>query len=178
MMDGDAVYPDIPEAESAYPLAPHFFAKIPDGLGCGDTIEFAVSIHANEGSSTGGTVSAVAGEVIPEGGVALFEDFESGLPGTWSVVDGFGDAWTWYVDNATDPQGCTNTDPESPIAGNWMAIDSDCTGPGVQLDEQLITPPIDLGVAVTASVEFDHYFNASLNDLAEVDVRSSLTGGQ
>jgi hypothetical protein len=146
-------------------------------LVCGAPVDFAVSIHANEGSWTGGAVSQVAGEVILGGGVALFEDFEAGLPGTWSVVDGLGDAWTWYVDNAADPLGCSNIDPAFPIDGNWMTVDSDCTGPGVSMDAELITPLIDLGAAVTAAVEFDHYFNAGQNEVADVDVRSSLTGG-
>ena len=176
MLDWQASYPDLAEGTSAGSLAPHFTAKLPEGLACGGPVDFAVSIHANEGSWTGGAVSQVAGEVILGGGVALLEDFEAGLPGTWSVVDGLGDAWTWYVDNAADPLGCSNTDPAFPITGNWMAVDSDCTGPGVTMDEELISPPIDLGAAVTASVEFDHYFNANQTEVAGVDVRSSLTG--
>jgi subtilisin-like proprotein convertase family protein len=179
MLDWQANYPDLPEGASAGSLAPHFAAKLPEDLLCGDPLDFAVTIHANQGSWSGGTASRVAGEVIPGSGVALFEDFEAGLPGTWAVVDGSGDAWTWFVDNDADPLGCINLDPQFPILGNWMAVDSDCTGPGVPMDEQLITPPIDLGAAVTAAVEFDHHFNAGFagTETADVDVRSSLSLG-
>jgi subtilisin-like proprotein convertase family protein len=177
MLDWQASYPDLQEGVSSGSLAPHFAAKLPQGLVCGEPVAFAVSIHANEGSWTGGSVGQAAGEVIPGGGVALSEDFEGGLPGTWSVVDGFGDAWTWFVDNDSDPAGCSNIDPAFPIAGNWMAVDSDCTGPGTAMDEELISPPIDLVTALTAAVEFDHYFNANADEVAEVGVRSSLTGG-
>jgi subtilisin-like proprotein convertase family protein len=177
MLDWQASYPDLQEGVSSGSLAPHFAAKLPPELVCGEPLSFAVTIHANEGSWSGGTVEQGAGEAIPAGGVALFEDFETGLPGTWSVVDGSGDAWTWFVDSGSDPAGCNNVDPAFPIAGNWMAVDSDCTGPGVPMDEELISPPIDLGSALTASVEFDHYFNSGGGELAEVSVRSSLTGG-
>jgi subtilisin-like proprotein convertase family protein len=94
MLDWQASYPDLPEGSSAGSLPPHFTAKLPAGLVCGDPVDFAVSIHANEGSWTSGTMSRVAGEVIVGGGVALYEEFESGLPGTWTVVDGLGDAST------------------------------------------------------------------------------------
>jgi subtilisin-like proprotein convertase family protein len=177
MIDGDAIYPDIPEAQSAYPLEPNFTAKIPDGFGCGDTIDFSVSIHANEGSWAGG-VSQVIGRIIPGGGTALSEDFEGGLPVGWTVVDGLEDGNTWFVDNATDPSGCSNTDPNPPLAGNWMAVDSDCTGSGVPMDEEMISAPIDLSTALSAAIDFDHYLNHLGPETADLDVRSSLTGGE
>jgi hypothetical protein len=45
------------------------------------------------------------------------------------------------------------------------------------MDESLITPVLDLTPATTAAVEFDHYFNRYEAEVADVDVRSSLTGG-
>ncbi len=177
MMDGDAAYPDIPASASASPLAPLYLARIPDGLGCGDTIDFDVSIRANEGSWTG-SFSQVLGEIIPGNGSAMFEDFESGLPVGWTVVDGLTDGNTWYVDDVSDPGGCSNTDPGPPIAGSWMAVDSDCAGTGVTMDEELISPIVDLTTALTAAIDFDHYLRHLGPETADLDVRSSLTAGQ
>jgi subtilisin-like proprotein convertase family protein len=174
MMDGDAPYPEIPESEPAYPVS-DFAAKLPEGLGCGDTIDFAVSIHANEGSWTGAFSQGI-GEIIPGDGTALLEDFEGGLPTGWTIVDGLADGNTWYVDNAADPAGCLNTDPNAPIVGNWMAVDSDCTGSGVAMDEEMISAQIDLSAALSAAIDFDHYLNHLGPETADLDVRSSLTG--
>jgi hypothetical protein len=95
-------------------------------------------------------------------------------------VDGGSDGYTWYVDNAGDPGGCSNTDPAAPVAGDWLVADSDCAGSGVTLDEQLISGQIDLSAATTVSLEFDHWFrwySGGLDEKGDVDVRSSLTGG-
>jgi hypothetical protein len=45
------------------------------------------------------------------------------------------------------------------------------------MDESLITPPIDLSGVTNATLEFDHYFNQYEAEVADVDVRSSVTGG-
>ncbi|MCP3979766.1 MAG: S8 family serine peptidase [bacterium] len=177
MLKGDAAYPDIPESGSAHPLPPAFAAQIPDGFGCGDTIEFAVAIHADQGSWTGGFAQEI-GRTIPGVGTALFEDFEGGLPAGWTMVDGLADGNTWYIDNTSDPGGCSNTDPNPPLAGNWMTVDSDCTGSGVAMDEELISTPIDVSAALSVSLEFDHYYNHLGPETADVDVRSSSTGGE
>ena len=157
MLEGNAIYPDIPETESAYSLAP-FIAQIPDGIGCGDTLNFTASIYTNEGSWTGG-FSQVIGQIIPGGGTALSEGFEGGLPAGWTIVDSLLDGHTWFVDNAADPAGCANTDPNLPLAGNWMAVDSDCAGSGVVMDEEMISAPIDLSTALGAAIDFDHYLS-------------------
>ncbi len=93
------------------------------------------------------------------------------------MVDGQSDGQTWFIDDGTDPLGCANTDPSTPIAGSWAAVDSDCAGSGVAMDESLISPPLDLGSALTVALDFDHYFNRYQTELADVDVRSTLTGG-
>ena len=54
-------------------------------------------------------------------------------------------------------------------------------GGEVKLYERLITPLIDLGTALTVTLEFDHWFRWDPDNLDEqgvLDVRSSLTGGQ
>jgi hypothetical protein len=107
----------------------------------------------------------------------LNETFDSGeIPVDWNVVDGFGDGFTWFADDVFDPAGCVNIDPGPSIGGTWAAVDSDCAGP-VDLDEQLISPVIDLSSADAVTLEFDHYFNHFQGESADVDVRSSSTGG-
>ncbi len=108
----------------------------------------------------------------------LNENFDaSGIPGTWTVVDGGTTNDTWFADNVSDPMGCTTADPASPISGNWVAADSDCAGSGVTMDEQLITPVIDMSLAATVTLEFDHNLNYLGGEFCEVDVMSSNTGG-
>ncbi len=112
----------------------------------------------------------------------LSEDFSSGtIPPSWTVVDGSGDGETWFADDASDPEACFSPDPASPpFADSWAAVDSLCTSGGTRMDEELISPVIDLSGAVTATLEFDHWFawaSTRRDELADVDVRSSNTGG-
>ena len=46
------------------------------------------------------------------------------------------------------------------------------------MDEQLITPPLDLTTDPIVTLEFDHWFAAEATEVADVDVRSSATAGQ
>jgi len=93
-------------------------------------------------------------------------------------MDGSPDGFTWFADTPADPSGCASPDPASPIAGAWAAADSSCTGGGDRMDEQLITPPLDLTTDPIVTLEFDHWFAAEAAEVADVDVRSSATGGQ
>ena len=67
--------------------------------------------------------------------------------------------------------------PAAPIAGTWVAVDSSCTGGGDRMDEDLITPVLDFVDDPIVTLEFDHWFAADTGEIADVDVRSSLTGG-
>lgn len=124
-----------------------------------------------------------SGEAPPPRGAAVTffsEDFETaGIPSSWLIVDGGNDGKTWFADDASDPQGCGNSDPNPPVAGTWAAIDADCSG-FTLLDEALITPIIDLGAASRAVIAFDHFFRyyaGGPNEKGDLDVRSSATGG-
>jgi hypothetical protein len=67
------------------------------------------------------------------------------------------------------------------MGGSWAAVDSDCAGAGKQLSEELISPPLDLTEYSQVTLEFDHWFRRDQghqDEIAQVDVRSSLTGGQ
>jgi uncharacterized repeat protein (TIGR01451 family) len=161
---------------------PHFIAQLTDALVCGQVVEFQVDMVGNEGSWPA-TFQQRVGEIIAErSGVTLSEDFETGIPATWTVIDrsrgGGPDGFTWYADTVTDPNGCPGTNPAAPIARTWAAVDSSCTGGGDRMDEDLITPIMDFVDEPVVTLEFDHWFEADTSEIADVDVRSSLTGGE
>jgi hypothetical protein len=45
------------------------------------------------------------------------------------------------------------------------------------MDEALVTPLVDLTGATSASLQFDHWFRRYETEIADLDVRSSATGG-
>jgi len=144
-------------------------------------MEFQVDIIANEGSWSA-TTQQIIGELIPErSGAVLSEDFAAGIPAGWRVIDGSADAFTWFADSAADPAACGSPDPASPITGGWAAIDSSCAGGGTRLDEELISPVLNLVGDPIVTLEFDHWFEwdpQRRDEVADIEVRSSLTGGQ
>jgi hypothetical protein len=160
---------------------PHVIAQLTGALLCGQTVEFQVDMISNEGSWPA-TLQQMIGEVVAErSGVTLSEDFTAGIPPTWTVVDGFGDGFSWFSDDVSDPAGCGSPDPAAPIAGRWATVDSSCTGGGDRMDEELIAPVLDFVDEPFVTLEFDHWFEwapARRDEVADVDVRSSLTGGQ
>ncbi len=103
------------------------------------------------------------------GGVVPFEpfleDFNEGLPDTWTVIDGGSNAftWTWLTDDAG------NTLDDTP----FMMADSDAAGIGSTMDEQLISPVIEFTENADALyVEFDYIYQnlSSTNEYFAVDV--------
>ena len=89
------------------------------------------------------------------------ENFNSGIPAEWTIVDGGATADTWYGE--TDYSG-------DDIDGTPFAfVNSDAAG-SVDMDEELITPPIDASTASSLFLEFDHYFNSFGAEICNVDV--------
>jgi len=172
-----AVFPNIPTTGSAASVA-SFRAKLPSSLACGAPVTFNVSAQANEGGPwVTGTNPQAVGVVTPGTGTALNEPFTSGIPATWTIVDGGtggGAAATW---TSANPGARTFTSPlVSPVA----IVDSDNAGTGATQDEQLITPVLNLSSANSVTLEFDQYFrwySLGQDEKADVDVRSSATGG-
>lgn len=101
-------------------------------------------------------------------GVTFSEDFNAGLPGTWTVVNGGSGTDTW-----TDADTCSR----GIFPDTYMIVDSDCAGTGVSQDEQLITSVLDFSGSQSVILEFDHYLNYLAGESVEVHVRSSKTGG-
>jgi hypothetical protein len=104
----------------------------------------------------------------------FFEDFAGGLGG-WTVVDGgtgSGPAQTWTTAN---PGGRTLS-----LTEPFAIVDSDEHGSADTMDEELISAPVDVTGFATVSLQFAHDFNwfsGGNDEQADVDVRSSATGG-
>jgi len=178
MVDGSATYPSIVGQANADSNAPHFTAQLPSGLTCASSIGFDVTINSDQGSWSSSYAQQI-GQTVQVGGTAFTENFAAGIPAGWTVVDGgvgTGAAATWTTAN---PGARPIT---APMVAPVAIVDSDNAGDiaGVLQDEELITPTINLSAAVTATLQFDQFFrwfSGSLNEVADVDVRSAATGG-
>ncbi len=96
-------------------------------------------------------------------GTPIDENFDSGIPGTWTVIDGGASADTWFGE--TDYLGST-------LDGTpFVFVDSDAAG-SVAMDEILESPEVNTAGATSLTLEFDHYYNDySLGtEIADVDV--------
>jgi subtilisin-like proprotein convertase family protein len=179
MVNDTATYPNLAGDTSADSIAPHFTAQLPTDLACGSSVSFQISVNANEGSWSNSFNQAI-GQVFTGTGTAFGETFATGIPATWTVVDGGvggnAPATTWTTAN---PGARTIA---APMAAPVAIVDSDIAGSaaGVTQDEQLITPAIDLQTVLTATLHFDQWFrwySGGLSEIADVDVRSILTAG-
>ncbi len=118
------------------------------------------------------TITNVGGEdlsyfiaIQANSGVLLDENFDSGLPSDWQIIDGAGTGYTWvnrtdYNSNSIDDTG-------------FMFIDSDQAGAGVNFDDELITPTIPCSGAQSLYLDFDQYYNyysSGGEEKADVDV--------
>jgi subtilisin-like proprotein convertase family protein len=175
MFHATASFPDLPAGAAADSLAPHFTVFLDPSMPCGTTIAFQVAINSDQGSWTGSFTQFVGRSIFGVGRV-LNETFDSGIPATWTVIDGGsggGAASRWTTNNP----GVRTILP--PMAVPAAVIDSDAAGPGATQDEALLTPVLDMSAATTAVLQFDQFFrtlSAVSGESADVDVRSSVTG--
>jgi lysyl endopeptidase len=171
-----ASYPNIGLAGTAAGVT-SFKAALPASLACGTTVAFDVHVTANEGAWSSSSSPQQVGVAVLVGGTALNETFAGGIPVTWTVVDGGaggGPAATWTTAN---PGVRTIT---SPLTAPVAIVDSDEAGDLASQDEQLVTPVLDLATATSVTLEFDQFFrwyNLGEDEKADVDVKSSATGG-
>jgi V8-like Glu-specific endopeptidase len=102
----------------------------------------------------------------------LFEDFSGGIPMDWTVEDGGlggGVAATWTTDNPALRA--------IPLPHPFAMVDSLLAGFEATQDEGLITPVVDCSAWPDVRLQFAQYFAALGDEIIDVDVRSSLTGG-
>ena len=170
------VYPDIPADGTADSAAPHFGVYLPTSLACGGNVAFQLSVATLQGGWSGSFTQFI-GQATNGTGRVLDEHFDSGIPATWTVLDGGGGggaASKWTTDNP----GVRAI--ASPMLVPVVTIDSDAAGPGATQDESLLTLVLDLSTATAASLQFDQFFRwfaGGSGENADVDVRSSVTGG-
>ncbi len=176
MDDATASFPDIPAGASVESVSPHLTAHLPTSLACGGTVSFNISVQTNQGTFPG-TASDVAGRATNGTGRVLSEGFDNGIPATWSIVNGGTDANAGSTWTASNPGVRTIAPPmKVPI----VTIDSDAAAPGELMDDSLQSPVLNLSTATSAVLQFDEFFRwfpGGLNETADVDVRSSITGG-
>lgn len=172
--NGAVDFGDIPATQSVPAMSP-VEIQIDPGATCG--AEFAVDITNLMGTSSGPfDLTGVAGGQLgmADLDIRFSEDFASGL-GAWTIIDGgagSGPASTW---TDQDPGGRNLLDPP------FVIVDSDEFGSGSGvMDEELISPVIDASGASELFLEFDHnfrWYDQGGDEQADVDVRSSATGG-
>ncbi|GBC84707.1 Cell wall-associated protease [bacterium HR11] len=120
-----------------------------------------------------GSVTADVQKVTVIETPVLTEDFSGGIPASWTIVNGGTCTATW-----TDTNPCSRS-IGPPFSGTFAIADSDCAGSGCGvMDEQLITPSMDLsactGPGKNVWLRFSNQYN-NLGDVADVDV--SIDGG-
>jgi len=176
IVDGTASYPNIPAGAWADSLAPDLTVHLGPSVVCGSTASFQLVVHASEGSWSGAFDHAL-GHTLTGSASSLNESFAAGIPGTWTIVDGGsggGSAATWTASNPA------SRSIAPPMAAPLAIIDSDFAGTGNTQNEELITPIQNLSTATAATLQFDQFFrwyDSGQSEIADVDVRSSLTGG-
>jgi len=99
----------------------------------------------------------------------FFEDFSD--PSDWTIENGgtgTGPAETWTTENPGN-RNLSLTEP-------FMISDSDSLGAGGEMDESLISPPVDVSGFSQLVLQFTHdftWYNGSLDEQADVEIRRS-----
>lgn len=102
------------------------------------------------------------------GQIYLTENFNAGIPATWTITDGggaTGDSW------ASGLQGGAN----SLDGSNCAFVDSDAFGNGTLLLETMTSPAFDASAATNLYLDFDQYYNWIGADSAIVEVFDGTT---
>ena len=108
----------------------------------------------------------INGSFTPPPPPILAESFDAGIPGDWTIVDGFTDGETWMGTDGNYSWWSGDLDG-TPFA----IVDSDFAG-SIDMDEELITPEFD-GTGFSAlTLDFDQYFRlwSTANEICDVDV--------
>jgi hypothetical protein len=104
-----------------------------------------------------------AGGIAPTRAVLASENFDAGIPASWTIVDGNSDGLTWA--------GVASYGGSTLDGTPFAFVDSDAAGSGVTMDEELISPTYNTAGYTTLGLHFDHYFNTYTGaDYADVDV--------
>jgi len=154
-------YPDIPASGTATNLSAFRF-NVALNAPCGERLLFYLALNTNQYSFKFPFYIEVG-----HSETLLFENFNSGLPSTWTVIDGPPiNGYTWQsMDSCSQRQ----------FPDTYLIADSTC--PGVNWNEQLITPVIDASAVVALELQLDHIFIKEGAEKAGIDIKSSKTPG-
>jgi len=92
----------------------------------------------------------------------FMENFDAGLPDTWTVIDGGTPGFTWYNTPAHNGNSIDGTP--------FMFASSDAAGSGSTMDEQLVSPMINADNADELYLSFDYVYQYIGNEHFSVDV--------
>lgn len=171
-----AVFGDIDAGTTASATAPIIFAVDP-AASCSDLL--LIDLKNPSGAGVGpfddipGYFSHALGEVVET--TLMSEDFSSGIPASWTVIHNgtaTGAAETWTTMN---PGGRS-----LPLTEPFAIVDSDAAGSSVSHDEEMITAATDCRGYSRVVLQFAHdfnYYSGGGVEQADVDIRSSATGG-
>ncbi|HOV22294.1 MAG TPA: clostripain-related cysteine peptidase [bacterium] len=153
------VFSDNEESDNSYGLSIYFpdYGEVIAFDYNGETISFPESALWDEFLS-----AFLTSDLFSSFTLVFSEDFSSGIPVNWTIVDGYNDGKTWTYTNP----GRRNLDLNSP----FMIVDSDWAGT-VDMDEELITPSIDFTSYATCYLEFKNVFEYYENEIGDVDIK-------
>lgn len=162
-----SAYPDLVVGASGANTTAFTFTVSPT-VACGTVLPFTVRFSGQGPLGTpfqNDEVFQVRVGSLGAPATILTEDFTSGIPAAWSIGNGGGGTGTWTT---TDTCGRALFATPYAIADTWCYCSE-------SMDEELITPTLDCSTASVVTLRFDNAYT-SWGDMADVDVRSSITG--
>ncbi|HOM27733.1 MAG TPA: clostripain-related cysteine peptidase [bacterium] len=91
------------------------------------------------------------------------EDFSSGIPEGWTIIDGYNDGYTWTTNNPKNRTSQYLTEP-------FMIVDSDASGYR-NMNEQLITFSFNFSNYNKIFIKFSHKFWYYSDEIADFDIK-------
>jgi hypothetical protein len=103
-----------------------------------------------------------------QGSTYVDQDFDAGIPSTWTVVDVACPATNWF--------GTTGGHQGNDLDGTEFAfINSDAAGQFCPVEDYLESPVFDASASTSLRLSFDHYFRFFLNGAGTVQVFDGST---
>lgn len=160
-----------------------------DVNGCVNTHTSVVTVNYTPGAVTftpalpaicaGGSTSIVAVATVAEPGVAIAQNFNSGL-GSW-IVDNTGTtnfdpvaAFQIHPDGYVSPEGDVYHSPDN---SQFVSTNADFNGTGTTTISRLVSPSFSLANYTSASLTFQHYYRVWATGDAFIGVEASTDGG-
>ncbi len=177
LLDTEVEFGSIPAGSSASSIAPIRFI-VGENLICGSSFAFDLAALEADGTPPTDVAEIFTARVGDEIFTLIFEEHFDGPDPLedWTVVDGgtgTGPAQTW-----------THTNPGNrllSLTAPFAIADSEFHGAGTTMDEELISAVFDLSRETSIRLQFQHdfrWFTGGQDEDADVDVRSSATGGE